>query len=371
LGAASLAEPQPEPAKPSDDAAVWYLTAQHMLDSVDDELIGTLTGRDDAPQDDASKASAIQQLEESLRYIRRATTLGKCSWAVDLEEDGPTALLRHLGYLRQQAKLLIDVAWFHSEQDSTRGLAIADALAVMRMSRHAAADGTVIGCLVQHNIDNMALTMLATELHKFDRKQLEHIRDQIDALPVRRSMRSAVLAERLIVDWLRRQNQQGELMSFMQMADAASGAAMKTALKGLEPEARQKQVMSWLDEIDQFYVQYADIMALPLDEFKKANEAFEKQVQASNPLVRAMMPALGAARVREAEAQVARTILKAMVAYRLGGEQAFNKVTDPIDGKPFTMEKTEDQLFVNSRLINRHGVPVRLVFLIESAEPLK
>ena len=365
--ASSLAGPH----QPSDNAAVWYLTGQHMLDSVDEKTLGTLLGDDRSPQDATSKAKAIEALDESLRYIRRATTLGHCTWAVDLEEDGPNALLRHLGYLRQQADLLINIAWFSAEQESTLDASIRDALSVMRMSRHAAADGTVIGCLVQYSIDDKALTMLSTELHRFNREQLMHIRDQFAKLPERQPMRTAVLSERLIVDWLRGQNEQGRLTEFMQTANAETGAAIKKAMKGLNPEEQQKKVSAWLDEMDARYVELADSMKLPLDEFKKANEAYEKRVMEGNPLVQVMMPALGSARVREVEALVSRTIFQAMLAYRLGGEQAFNEVTDPTDGKPFSIEKTKDHFIVNSRLINRHGVPVRLVFNLEAAEPLK
>ncbi|MFN3168144.1 MAG: hypothetical protein ACE37H_13870 [Phycisphaeraceae bacterium] len=196
--AAAPAQPVPEPPAPSDNAAVWYLTAQYLLGRSDEQPIGTLTGNDAFASDDASKRQALEALEGTLAYIRRAGSLEDCDWAVDLKRDGPNAILPHLQIVREQADLLIKIAWFLAEEQGGLDQAIADTVTTMRMSRHAANDGTLVGCLVQYRIDDAALGMLSNHLHLLDRNQLSQLRGQLGALPPRRTVRGAIASERLI-----------------------------------------------------------------------------------------------------------------------------------------------------------------------------
>lgn len=357
---------------PSDDAAVWYLTAQNDLSTVYDEQVQILLGNDAFPQDASSKAKAIEAIQTQLTYIRRGASMDRCSWPVDLEKDGPYALLHHLGTMRLQADMLTNIAWINAEKPGGQDAAIADALAVMRMAKHTSADGTLISTLVQFGIDDKAIGVLSSNLHQFNRAQLQHLAQKLDAIPARRSTSEAMAGERMIVDWLGGlREEEGGVGVLKSMGELSDTSELQKALKGLDTQEQDKHVVAWLDELDAMYTQVADNLALPLDAFRKADAAFnEKLAKTDNFFAKMLLPAVGAAREREEQAKVSHAILRAMIAFRLKGEAAFNTLADPMDGKPFTFGKDDGYLTVNSRLINRHGVPVRLLFSPEAGKPL-
>lgn len=371
LGVRAQAKPLPEPPGPTDNAAVWYLTAQNELESAFHDQVQTITGNDAFPQDDASRAKAIEQIADPLEQIRRAAMLDHCRWAVDLKKDGPYTELPHLMLIRQHAKLLGAIAWHHGKKPGNEDLVIADALALIRLSRHAAADGTLIGCLVQYSIESDAYLMLGMHLNLFSRAQLEALSASLDALPPSRTVRDSVASEWLMVDWLRSYFVELGVKGLLQVAGQADGAGVAEALQDKDAETQRKLVEGWLTGLDEMYQQLADNLALPMDQFKKADAEFVKDLKATDNLLAAILiPALGSAYEREVHVTIERAALQAAIAFRLHGKSGFNTITDPVDGKPFSFVTTNLYLWVQSRQLNRHGKPVGMMLDLDSAKPL-
>lgn len=361
----SVAETLGNVPEPGDDAAVWYLTAALDFPAKVDQ-IDLLLGRDDLPRDDASKLNAIESLGDTLWLIRRGAALDRCGWAVDIREQGPKARMMHLSVMRRHAELLSAVACFSVGREDARDQALSDFVAVLRMSRHIKSDGSLISCLVQLAIEDDMYGQLSTHLHRFDRGQLERLKAEIDNLPARWTIAQSIAAERLMVDWLIKQLDQKGVDGLLE----ATGMEGEV-LKGIKPGNQKKVVAGWLDEMDALYQRLSGILALPYHEFKSASKEFTEELdQSQNTLAKMMLPSLGVAREREINVTIRREILRAMITCRLGGESAFEQVTDPIDGKPFDIERDGNMLIVNSRVINRHGIPVRSIFDPQAATKL-
>ena len=162
----ALGDELPQPPPPSDNAAVWYLTAQYYFISSNIEEKRTLLEQYRDP--DLEMARKYLAQSDARVMLRRGAALKQCAWAVDLKADGPSALLPHLGMMRELSRLMAVSGLVQLEDGNAEG-AIGDWVAMMRMARHSADDGTLIGCLVQYAIDRTAIELLADHLHRLDR----------------------------------------------------------------------------------------------------------------------------------------------------------------------------------------------------------
>ena len=359
----ALADELPEPPPPADNAAVWYLTAQYYLLSTDSEEKRALLEKYRDPDLEAARKYVKQS--DALIVLRRGATLEQCGWAVDLKADGPNALLPHLSMMREMSRLMAVSGRVQLEDGNADG-AISDWTAMMRMARHSADDGTLIGCLVQHAIDRTALEVIADHLHRLDRKELETLDQHLADLPKRFTVQDAIAGEAMIGHWLRREYKTLGLEGFINLV----GEVDKDLFKGIKPEQRDEKMQQWLDELDASYIRIYGILGLEGEAFAKANAQYEEEIVASkNPLIRILMPAIGGARTAERRAQTLHQMLRAMNAYRLGGDDAFNAVVDSADDKPFDRKQTEAGLVVSSRMQYRDKA-LSLTFNSEAAKPL-
>lgn len=362
------AEPIPEPPSPSDNAAVWYLTAHMFMPGDDDEnLIRVIDSWENPDLKEA--AQSLKSVKIPLDYIRRGAALERCAWAADFKKDGIATLLPQLTHMRQYAKLLVVSAQVRMSNGDTEG-AIDDLIAIMHVSRHAAADGSLIGCLVQISMDKLAVDAIAKQLHRFDRTELESVRARLNALPSRYSVQSSIATERLLSVWLKRLllNNDGKIDT--QQLKELGLTELNEALKGKDAKKHAELLTQWFDEMDAFYQRLYDNFGLPYDQFVKADAQYVKDIENSdNVFIKMLMPALGTAYKTERRAKSMYVILDAAIALRLGGDEAFNAVTDPADGKPFDREVTDAGLVLSSRL-KKNDQALSVPFDREIARPL-
>ena len=97
------AQQPPQIPGPSDDAAVWYLTGMLMIeqqnpelsvDELEDLLKKIVQGKGDKG-DFAKARKALEHYGDALDYAQRGATLDRCTWPVDVQQDGPGTLLPH------------------------------------------------------------------------------------------------------------------------------------------------------------------------------------------------------------------------------------------------------------------------------------
>ena len=174
-------------------------------------------------------------------------------------------------------------------------------------------------------------------------------------------MQDSIAGEAIIGRWFRRQYKNGGLEAFQ--GPIGDGAA--ALFKGVKPDQRNEKMKQWLDELDAAYGRIYELLGLENAAFDQANAQYEKEItESDNPLIRLLMPAIGGARAAEERAMALHAMIRAMLAYRLGGEEAFDAVVDPLDGKPFDRKLTEEGLVVSSRIQHRDK-PLSLTFASE------
>ncbi len=359
----------PEAPPPSDNAAVWYLTASTLwhargFDAETSELIQTYN------EADLDKAGpVIDRLGAILYYVREGSKREKCSWAVDLDL-GPLALLPHPIHLRTLTRVLAVSAQVRLARGDAAG-AIEDCLTIMRMAPHAAADGTVVSNMMQASMEVVGVETLGKRLDALDREHLEQLRQGLAGLNERQPIWKALANDRLYVAWLRRQYETKGVEGFRD-SGLWSKDRVPREIEALEGSDRADQtVADWLDELDRTYNRIIEVAKLPPAEFEPQAAKLEKQINESeNPLVRGVVGDIGAVRRVELRTLSIRAMLDAMIAYRLGGEQAFRQVADPYDGRPFDFEVTDAGVVLSSRQIYHDDQRVSLTFSAGCAGPL-
>lgn len=361
-----FAEPIPDPLPPCDNAAVWYLTAQLVMGSYDDDAKAVVESWDELDAD-AGAEVVDNRLADAMAYIRRGASLDRCSWAVDFEQDGFGALLPHLTMLREYAKILAVSGQVRMNQSDAEG-AIEDFVAIIRLSRHGSSDGSLIGCLVQFSIEKIAADTLAKQLHRFDRDQLDLLRQQLAALPPNRAtVRSAIPVERLCGKWIKTLVTSGDFETLNNLGIQGIGKTNTPKQR----DAIVEKLIKLVDELDTYYQRLYDNLGLSYEEFVKADAKFVEDVQETNNILVAMlMPALRPAYDTQRNRTSTLAILDAAIALRLDGEQAFGKVFDPADGKPFDRQMTDEGMVISSRL-KKNDEAVSLRFSSKLAEALK
>lgn len=366
------AQQPPQAQAPSDDAAVWYLTGMLMVEqqnpdlSIEDleDLLHKIT-QGEGTEDDLAKASkALAHYNVALGYARRGAGLDRCTWPVDVKQDGPMALLPHLGQARRMARLLQGSAALNIEQGDLAD-AETDLITIMSLARHCATDRLLISMLVQFSIESLATDVMAQHLHRFNHAQLRSLSEARAGLPARVTLKQSIGSERAMAVWLQKTHREQGLDHvnelFFQFIEGEHEQTFKS----------DKQFEQWLEELYKAYDELQKIANLLPTKFFEMHKDFEQRVADSdNPLIRTLMPTISAARVAELKAHALFTMVDAMIAYRLGGRAAFDAATDPYDGKPFGFEVTDAGVVVSSRLV-QSDQQVTLTFSGEIAEPLE
>lgn len=360
---------------PSDDAAVWYLTAllqiERSLKSFDDpdEALDIASATSLDSYDPEKAGPVIDRLQDSLDWARRGSTLSKCQWPATLEEDGPYALLPNLGEMRHLARMFTVSAMVKQSRGDLVG-ATDDCMVIMRLARHAGADHTVIGVLVQISIEGLAVQQIINQLPHYDRDGLTKLRDALDTLPPKVTMAQAVQTERVMALWMERLYKEKGYEEVRKQFGALVNEGFDVD-ENTPAFPTENDLLNMIEDLKKAYDELAQLMKLSPQQYTEATEKFEQKVENSpNVLIRVLLPSLSVARRSEFIADSKVAMLQAMIAYRLGGEDAFNKVLDPFDGKPFTRKVTEEGVVLTSTLI-RHDKPLSQTFPSELAKPLQ
>ena len=368
-GVAEVASGQMAGTSPRDNAALWYLTGNTFAGEETPAEAALLKDFAVVPTDEA--VGVIEGSEAQLAYLRRGAALPAAVWAIDFEENGPEQLLPHLPILRDLMKRAgLRGRWSLDQGDPQA--AVEDWLAAIRMSRHAADDGTLVGALVQFSIESAIVEMLATNLHRLDRDTLTALRSELREVPPRRRLVASVASERPMVVWLQRKLNELDIEEAMTQLewfglDHAETRAIAEALDDSdEPRAL---VDGWIQGMGRWYDAVEGVFAAPLAEQPAASKTFEANLAATdNLLAQAILPGVGAAYPYEARCRVRWAMLDAAIEWRLDGGPG--TVVNPATGQLFPRRVEDGQLVLESPMLDLDGEPMTLPFSAEVDTPL-
>lgn len=347
----------PEPAEnqataaPARNAALSYWQAFAAMPQLDEKQMDLVLS--DAPPAGEASEAMLNASASALRLLHRGAKIAACTWDLPLEE-GPDALLPHV----QKARDLARLACFRARCRFAQGQAeegIDDVLAVMTLARHTGAEPLLISVLVQFAIEQMAIETVASYLPELTPPQLDRLAAGIAALPRTGTIKQAIEGERKwMVGWLENtwqqavaDPQQGEVLKSLFSQDAALSKMIANLL------VKPVLVKPMLNDLREKYDTMAKLMDLGEEEFGPAWSKFENTVyQSPNPLVRLLLPAVGAAREAGYRYQLRGLLLAAAIDVTCGGQAKLKAHIDPYGkGVPFGYRKLDHGFELSSQLL--------------------
>lgn len=269
--------------KLSPNAALVYWRAFALLPSADAKAPPLPDWRK-AKIDDKTR-TAVEGGKHSLGLLHQAAAIDACDWGIDWSK-GIATLLPHLGKVRRLARLAMLRAKVH-QADKKIDDALADAVAVLRLSRHVAHDGVLVEMLVGIAVENMALDMLVEQAPALTAERKKALLAELDRLPPGTDLALAVLAEK------------NGLIDPM-IANLRSGKAknLAQAMGQDSPKASPKidilpamAMVAMAEDLAAKYVAIAAAAALPPDKAATELEKLEKTYAKSlNPLAKSLLP---------------------------------------------------------------------------------
>jgi len=246
------------PRKLSDNAALVYWQAFAMLPEID--------AKERSPLEDWKKVKIdekvrklLKQADISLRLMHKAVAIDACDWGVDWDED-LGLIFPHLGKARRLGKLAMLRARIHFADGKTDA-ALADIVAVLRLSRHVGGNGVIVELLVQFAIEREALNMGSAQLPNLTAEQKKFLAELLDRLPAGTDLSRAILVEKAGL------------------------------MKGITKKSFVARAL--LKDLGKAQVAISRAVALPADQAEAKLAELEKAFGKSpNPLVRHMLPAI-------------------------------------------------------------------------------
>jgi hypothetical protein len=289
----------------------------------------------------------------SYRVIEQAALqTPACDWGYDVTY-GPMMLLPGLAKAKHFA--VVERVRFRSQlEDNNAGGAVREWLATRAFGHRLATDGTLISRLVQIAMDNIQLNTVAENWFRLDAEALRALQQGLETSPKAGTVAELFEKERTVMrDWFigkieaivnstsdPEQRRQKALTLF---GEIASEGDQQTPEKFLEAAGGNvDNMVTLLRQLDPLYVEAAELLRQPYDEFQKHVSDFEAALKNNaNPFVNLVFPSIQRARLREFTAECRAAMLRAALARRLEGEAGFNAVADPLTGKPFEVRPVE------------------------------
>ena len=321
----------------AENAALKYyqaLISMPKLDELEERALGEWKTVSLSP----AVIQLIKKVETSLKFVDQGARIERCEWGLNLEE-GPAALMPYLAQARKLARIVCLRSRYRFGKGESAG-AVADVADALALARHSGSDGTLIALLVGYAIEQMVTDLLSDNLYKLDGDHLKLLAARIEALPPPGTVRDAVLKEReVFVGWMMRKlDAAGDqaLAAFQQM-----GMGNKWAL-AIASGGTVDGLKKLVEQVDDYYVELAEVLALPLDQFEKRKNALEEKLKTANPLVKAVAPALQRIRYNEARHQVKIALLRLAIGVLREGPDLVKTSRNPVDGEPFEIVQHED-----------------------------
>lgn len=300
--------------------------------------------------DAADLPAVLERFNGTFRYLRRAATMkAPCDWGIDLA-DGPNALLPHLAKVRQCVKIALVRAEF-ALTDGREADAIEDLVATFVLGRNSGTDGTLISTTISHGVEEKCLAFVGEQFHRFSPAGLESLMKQMDAAPPRPTVQQAMSIEQIaFLDWfiVRLEALQTRQPSPDQAADPLE-VARELLTKNLDSndhglidrifEDSGKTIpglIAYFRQVSPLYDTLRAVAVASPDSLDRlAADLARLQESSTNALPRILFPNVSRARRSELAVSARATMLRAAVALRLQGEEAFLKISNPLQpGQP-------------------------------------
>jgi hypothetical protein len=323
--------------------------------------------------------------DNTFRVVRKAAeSKAECNWGIDLS-DGPYAFLPHLAKAKWIAQINATLRGPYFLRKGKHGSVASETLAVFKLGRDTARDGTLLSILVQGAIENINVKFIADHFGMFDDADIQRMADGIKMLPKHLTVKDALPVERAtFLDWYK-----SKVKSFIDHPGekGALAQARQLLLETIEVGAEQNHsgisdeiireaggtpegLIAYLDGLAKWYDEAGAILALPDRDLVGKLDEFSSRIEKEGSIIsREVLPAFGKAQRKEFWTQTRMAILDAAIAYRLHGKTGFDAVAEPVAEGNFQLVPTETGFEIRSKLNSEYGPekergkPVTLSFI--------
>lgn len=332
----------------------------------------------------------VTTYRNTFKMLRRAAASEVvCEWGIDMS-DGPATLLPALARFKSIAQVVGLRARVHFAEGNEEA-AREELLATIAMARHVSKDGTLISVLVQVAMESLVASFIAENFYQFTPETFEQFAVRLNSGPPHGSVQQSMAVEKSsFYEWLIQQvtRIEAEASGNQQRLHAKVRELWKNHFSESESDKQADKIVDewiagtdgsaagligYVRQLEPFYDEITHIVGLPWSEYQIRYPEFEKKTRVhSNVLARDFFSAIGNCRKKEFTVQAKLAMLQAAIAYKLGGDAAFNAIADPFGDGPFTfrrftLEGVDRGFEVESRL-NCRGFAEKLI-IIEKAGP--
>lgn len=292
----------------------------------------------------------------ALREMRRGAALPRCDWAAPAQWG--VALSFSPG---EGARALSGLACLRARlafEEKRPAEALEDVLAALTLARHLSRDGTLDSLWDSYQIERQMGETLALYLPGLDARSLKDVKTRLDALPPGGIAATATgYMMEAMLDWVvgetREAKDKQSLLAFLTQLVPCSGGppdgnrpqgeALLAACGGTA-----EGVLAFAKKMRPAAASLVKKLELPPDQVEAEFEREEKKL-AVNPVFGSFGPVLHKVRVRQAQAQIRRSLLVAAVAVQQGGREELQTHPDPVVGGPFVIVPVEGGFELRSK----------------------
>jgi hypothetical protein len=280
--------------------------------------------------------------------LRRAAQMRvPCDWGSD-PADGPGAYIPNLLTLRKTAQI-VPVRVHYAVEAGRDQQAVDDAMAILVLGRHTGRALTLVPTMIGMAIESLALQTVADHFQQLDPVALTSMEAQLDAAPARATVKQAMAMERArFLDWTiaRLEGVREEYGGDPTKASEECRATMERILNqeirdGLALGGRSlDQMIALFRAARPVYDWLGPILSATPDRLALEHAEFQRKIDAlKNPLAEVLAPNVLKARRTELRLDAQLAMVRAAIALRSGGEEAFRKLRDPFGDGPFILRR--------------------------------
>jgi hypothetical protein len=348
------------------NAAMKYWQAFALMPVLDSEEEKLLHAGNTAARE-ADVAKLLKKSEMSLNYLHRGAKLQLCDWSLDYDQ-GIFLPLPYAGKSRALARLAALDARHEFKQGHWK-TGWEDVIAQLKLARHVEADPIMILQLVGYGIETTAIETAAPYLTELKSAVVESPSAEVDALPGRPTIGQMLLKEKEVGPiWLIhaiRKAEQAEPGSWQEVWKQALGPGIegpKDQYEAMVQSAKTpEQAIKKLEEILPLYVELANLVALPWNQFDARYSEFAERAKAGNVLAGLFVPGIDRLMAAQRRSEAEMAIFKAAFGVVQGGSDKVKDFKDPFGDGPLEYRALEKGFELKSKLLFK-GKPVSLTF---------
>lgn len=271
-----------------------------------------LLGSENAGEVSADERAIAERFDEAFTFILRGRVQqARCDWGIDLA-DGPAAIGPNMRKLRTAANAVCLRARV-ALADGNQGRVRDELLAVSVMSRHAAADASLVATMMQVATELKILNFIAAHFEQLKPQTRSEISRGLHAPPLRATVADAMVNEKAgFCDWLvdaleaaraKDRNDTNVFQQFRAMIGETFKHESELADKIIVASGGTSEgVIHYIRAVDVYYKRADAIARTSGDVLKREMAKFETEINNStNLLALVVMPNVGKARVKELE----------------------------------------------------------------------